>query len=417
MYIIRFHGDNMQFFSKDVFHAGRGAGNFFAGVLLVGVALGCFFGVFNNYLVEIQHYDGAQRGVLEFFREMPGLLLVLILAAMHRYTEWRILRIGMWISIIGVAGLLFIGQNNIAAIILITIWSTGEHLMMPVRNSIALHIAHDNKAGASFGMFSSIGFLGQVAGGLVAALIFYAITNLFPDAPKIYSFNIIWLLVVILMVLAFFCSFPKNVGRETVKRPRLYFHRKYSLFYILEVFYGARKQIFITFAPLVLILVYGLNTQQMALLVGVCAAINIFGSRLVGRLIDLLGYRNIMIYDTVVLFFVCLTYGFADKLFPREIALWVVVINYILDAIISTASMASSIYVREISSNKEEISSTLSTGISVNHLISIFAALLGGYLWKTCGVGVLFVFAAFMGLANTLFAMTIPKPKSIQAKR
>lgn len=401
----------MQLIPKNIFHAGRGAGNFFIGALLIGTALGCFAGVFNNYLVEIQHYDGVRRGFLEFFREMPGLLLVLLLAVMHRYTEWRILRIAILISIFGVGGLLFIGQNNVAAIILITIWSTGEHLMMPVRNSIALHIAHDDKAGASFGIFSSVGYLGQVAGGLLAALVFFTIARLFPEAPKINSFNIVWLIVAILMLLALFYSFPKNVGNETVKRPRLYFHRKYRRFYILEIFYGARKQIFFTFAPLVLILVYGLNTQQMALLIGICAAINIFGSNLVGKLIDRLGYRNIMIYDTLVLFFVCLTYGFADKLFSPQIALWVVIINYILDAIISTAAMATSIYVREISSSKEEVSSTLSTGISVNHLISIFAALLGGYLWQSWGVGVLFIFAAVMGLGNTLFATTIPKPK------
>ena len=37
----------------------------------------------------------------------------------------------------------------------------------------------------------------------------------------------------------------------------------------------------------------------------------LWGGRLIGRLVDRWGYRNVMIWDTVVLFFVCLLYGFA----------------------------------------------------------------------------------------------------------
>ena len=93
-----------------------------------------------------------------------------------------------------------------------------------------------------------------------------------------------------------------------------------------------------------------------------------------------------MIYDTVVLFFVCLIYGFADRLFPPGVAVWAVMITYVFDAIISTASMASSIYVREISDSTEEVTATLTTGISVNHLISVLAALLGGKLFGIIGI-------------------------------
>ena len=118
-----------------------------------------------------------------------------------------------------------------------------------------------------------------------------------------------------------------------------------------------------------------------------------------------------MIYDTVVLFFVCLIYGFADRLFPPGVAVWAVMITYVFDAIISTASMASSIYVREISDSTEEVTATLTTGISVNHLISVLAALLGGWLWTSFGVGFLFIFAAVMALCNTAYALTLPKPK------
>ena len=124
------------------------------------------------------------------------------------------------------------------------------------------------------------------------------------------------------------------------------------------------------------------------------------------------GYKNIMIYDTVVLFFVCLVYGYADSLFARNIAYYVVCLNFLLDAVISTTSMATNVYVREISDSQEEMTSTLTTGISINHLISILAALAGGMIWQKFGVGVLFGFAAVMALANSAFALTIPRPGS-----
>ncbi len=364
---------------QNVFLPDRGVRNFFAGVLLYGIAFGCFYGVLTNYLAEIQHFEGEDRGVLEFFRELPGLLLIVTLALMHRLSEWKILRIGALISVFGTAGLLFTGENRILLIALVTVWSLGEHILMPVRNSIALHIAHPGKAGASLGLMSSVGFMGQVAGGLLAAGVFFFGRKYFAE---IILYDVVWGAVIVLMTGVLLASFPRHTGQGSVRRPRLYFHRKFGKFYLLEIFYGARKQVFITFAPFVLILIYGLNTAEMAVLIGGCAAINIFGGALVGKLIDKLGYRNIMIYDTVILFFVCIVYGFSDRIFQLRIAVWVVIVNYVFDAIISTASMAASIYVREISDSPDEVTATLSTGISVNHLISVGAALLGGYLWK-----------------------------------
>lgn len=78
-----------------------------------------------------------------------------------------------------------------------------------------------------------------------------------------------------------------------------------------------------------------------------------------------------MILDTVFLFIVCLTYGFAHRIFPQDTAFIVVCGTYILDWMISSASMAASVYVSRISDNRAEMTSTLSTGISINHLISV----------------------------------------------
>jgi hypothetical protein len=65
--------------------------------------------------------------------------------------------------------------------------------------------------------------------------------------------------------------------------------------------------------------------------------------------------------------------------------------------------------VQDIAANQEEVTATLSTGVSVNHFISIFIALMGGWIWKVTGIEVLFSISAFMGVLNSIYAATIKK--------
>ena len=76
---------------SDHFIPKSGAVPFFSSILVWGIGAGCFTAVLNNYLAEVRGVDEFQRGLLEFFREMPGLLLVFILALMHKKAEWKIL--------------------------------------------------------------------------------------------------------------------------------------------------------------------------------------------------------------------------------------------------------------------------------------------------------------------------------------
>ncbi len=398
----------MQLFKSQIFRSSSGAYAFFLSIFVWGIGVGCFMAVMNNFLSDIYHLNSVERGWLEFFREMPGLALVFLLALLHRTSDWKVMRLGTLISMIG-AGLLLVPSDKVFVTAIIMLWSTGEHLVMPIRSSIAMQIAKEGHAGQSLGYLTSIMNFGTVAGSILVALLFYAGTVWFEQKGEI-LYQAVWILIVILMLISFISSFTKDAPQVPSKRPRLYFNKKFNKFYALELFYGARKQIFLTFAPYVLIREYGMSTANIALLMGICAAINIFVAPWVGKLTDRWGYRNTMIWDTVILFFVCLLYGFAGNIFPAKIALAVVCINFLLDAMISTTSLATNIYVRQLAENQDELTSTLSTGISINHLISILAAPAGGWIWMKWGVGMLFAFAAVMAIFNSLFAMTLPKP-------
>ena len=392
---------------RRAFKSGSGAGAFFLSILVGGIGVGCFAAAMNNFLSEVHHMDSFDRGWLEFFRELPGLALVFTLALLHKMSDWKIMRLGTIISMAG-AALLVIPSDKIFVTALIMIWSTGEHLVLPVRSTIAMQVAKASRAGQSLGFLTGVMNFGTVSGSLLVALVFFAGSRFFELGTRT-LFNIVWGLIVLLLLISVASTFSPDAPNVPSKRPRLYFRRKFSKFYALELFYGARKQIFLTFAPYVMIREYGFSTARMALLLGICAAVNIFAAPQIGRLCDRWGYRNVMIWDTVILFFVCLLYGFAGDIFPAGVALAVICVNFLLDAVISTTSMATSIYVRDLSADADEITATLSTGMSVNHLIAITAAPLGGWIWQRFGVGVLFSFAAVMAVCNSLFAMTIPK--------
>ena len=114
-----------------------------------------------------------------------------------------------------------------------------------------------------------------------------------------------------------------------------------------------------------------------------------------------------MVADTLILVIVCFFYGFAHHLFPMEIAFIVCCINYVLDSVISLASMASNVYVQDLADNADEVKATISTGVSVNHVITIFIALFGGWIWQVLGIETLFIVSAVLGLCNSAYAASI----------
>lgn len=245
----------------------------------------------------------------------------------------------------------------------------------------------------------------------MVSIIFFVFARLGFSRQDTVAFKTVYALAAALLVGSTLVALAMKESGQRVKRSRLYVRRKFFTFYMLEVFYGARKQIFLTFAPYVLILVYGATTTTISLLLAICALFGMLLSPAIGRIIDRLGYKVVMVADTLILMAVCLLYGFAHRLFPMHIAFYVVMVNFVLDSIISLASMASNVYVMDLSDNREELTATLTTGISVNHFISVLIALLGGFIWKVVGIEVLFTISAILGVVNSIFAATITKPK------
>jgi len=392
--------------------------SFLFSMFIFGIAVGIYGGTLNNFLAEILHVDRFERGVVEFLRELPGLLLFLMLALLYRIPENRIIRIGFFISLLGMTGLAFAVEAKWLAITFLVLWSTGEHLVMPIRQSIAIHNSFPGKEGLAIGLVPgkeglAIGLV-RSSGNIGSVIGFYLVTVLFIGFGHLGSvpvFRILFILGAVFVLLALVFTFRLHSTKAHVKRQRLLFKRKFFRYYILEIFFGARKQVFLTFAPYVLILNYGASTQFIATLYGFFALGNIFMNPVMGRLVDLLGYRKILILDSGLLIILCLLYGYAQDLFSQPIAFVVVSTVFVFDAMLFSVGIARAVYVRTLSTGQEELTATLSTGISVNHLISVIIALLGGLLWERLGMEVLFTSAAVFGLGSLVFTLKLPKPE------
>jgi hypothetical protein len=115
-----------------------------------------------------------------------------------------------------------------------------------------------------------------------------------------------------------------------------------------NVLSGARKQLFITFAPWVLVSVLGQSTAIMATLFTIGGVIGILFQPLLGWAIDKLGERIVLASEAVVLVFVCFGYGFAKFIFPEDTAFLVVCACFLIDQMIFSVSMARSTYMKKI---------------------------------------------------------------------
>ncbi len=391
---------------KEIFKEDSKFKIFLLSILITGLSYGLYKGMLDNFLAEIVGMGEMDRGITEFFRELPGIMIVFILAAFYMLSAETLYKAGAIIMLIGMTMHAALPPTKVLATLAICMYSLGEHIQLGMKSSISLNYAKPGHGGAALGAQTSMYQIGTLAGYLVIVLVFSFFVS---NQPYTVFFGIAAILAAVSVV----CSM-RITGKSATDehKRRFYFHKKYTKYYMLEMFYGARKQVFFTFGPYVLILFYGANAATISLLFAVSAIACFFASPIVGRIIDKVGYKVVMISDTLILVIVCFFYGFAHHLFPKDVAFIVCCINYILDSVISLASMASNVYVQDLSDNPDETKATISTGVSINHVITIFIALFGGWIWQTLGIELLFIISAVLGLCNSAYAATIKTKKA-----
>ena len=379
---------------------------FILSLAVFGLAYGLYKAVLDNYLAEIVSMSQLDRGVSEFFRELPGFLLVFILALLYEFSAEKIFKAGAIVMLAGMAMQSVIPANRFLVTCAVFVYSLGEHMQFGMRSTLALEYSQTGRGGAALGIQNSAYQCGTLAGYIVVAIVFGLLSGKFSLYRPMFIASSAIILIGFIITLNM-----KGASQQKHTVTRFYFRRKYFKFYMLEVFYGARKQIFFTFGPYLLVLFYGAGAMAISILFALSAVSTFICAPIVGRIIDRFGYKIVMVMDTLILVIVCFFYGFAHHIFPMNVAFIVCCVNYILDAVISLASMASNVYVQDLSDTPEEVKATISTGVSVNHLITILIALFGGWIWQVMGIETLFMVSAVFGLLNSAYAASIKTVK------
>ena len=387
---------------RDTFRPDSSYKAFFVSIVTFALSYGLYKGIIDNYLAEVAGMSEFDKGVSEFFRELPGLALIFVLAVLYEFSAEKIYRIGALIMLAGMTMQAVVPSAKVLVIMAIFIYSLGEHIQLGMRNTITLEYAKEGKSGVALGRQSAVYQMGMLAGYFVVIGLFFVLGS------RQSLYRPIFLASAAIIFLGFLSSMRiTGESKPDPSKRRFYFHKKYTKYYMLELFYGARKQIFFTFGPYVLVLFYGATAMDISILFAVSSICSYFASPAVGRIIDRFGYKIVMISDTLILVIVCFFYGFAHHIFPMHTAFLICCANYVLDSVISLASMASNVYVQDLADNTDEVRATISTGVSVNHFITILVALFGGWIWKTLGIETLFILSAILGLCNSAYAATI----------
>ncbi len=391
---------------KETFFEGKNYKFLLLSILTTGLSYGLYKGMLDNYLSEIVNLGEMGRGAAEFFREIPGVMLVLILALFYMLSAETLYKVGALFLLVGMGMMAILPPGKVLVILSITMYSMGEHIQIGMKNTLSLKYARSGCGGAALGAQNAATQIGTLV-GYIAVVVAFSVLAGTAGTYKVF-FAVAAALAVISTVLSL--GITGKSETDSTKR-RFYFHKKYTKYYMLEMFYGARKQVFFTFGPYVLIRFYGANAAKISLLFAVSAVLCFIASPIVGRIIDRIGYKTVMVADTLLLVIVCFFYGFAHHIFSHDVAFVICCVAYVLDSIISLASMASNIYVQDLADNQEEVKATISTGVSINHLITVFIALCGGWIWETLGIELLFILSAVLGLCNSAYAATIKAKK------
>ena len=376
----------------------------------IGISQSVDTSFFNNFLNDSYHLTITQRTFLEIPREFPGFAVVFVTGLLFAFGDVRTAAVANLLAGLGSLGLAFWSPEYLPMIGWLTVYSMGQHLFMPMSNSIGMNLASDGHMGRRLGQINAVNTAAFLVTSLATALLFRFIKIDYHLAFSLAAGAFFLSAVLILMMT------PPHTGKRLGKRFVL--RKEYTVFYGLNILYGARKQIFITFGPWVLIKVFGQGVATFAILSFFIAGLGIVFKPLIGHLIDHVGERFVLAAEAVSLIFVCLGYAYTKGLFESigqgSIALYVICALFVVDQMLASVSMARATYLKKIALSAEDVSPTLSMGISIDHMVSMFVPWLGGFIWTVLGYEYVFICGAFIAALNLLLTTKMKSVKLLQ---
>ncbi|ELG4786723.1 MFS transporter [Vibrio vulnificus] len=363
--------------------------------IIVPIAFSTWMALLNNFVIEKAQFDGADIGLLQSVREIPGFLAFTVVFVLLFVREQRFMLISLAMLTLGTALTGFF--SSLFGLLATTLlMSTGFHYFETLKQSLSLQWLSKEEAPEMLGKLVSIGAL--------ASLVTYGAIWLLLEVWQL-SFQMVYLLAggvgfVLVMVMAF--AFPQ-FQTTVVQNKKLVLRKRYWLYYALTFMSGARRQIFTVFAGFLMVEKFGYSAADITLLFLANYLFNFLFAKRIGRFIGVVGERKALTFEYVGLIFVFVGYALVQS------AEWAAAL-YIIDHLFFALALAIKTYFQKIA-DPADMASTAGVAFTINHIAAVVIPVTFGVIWLVSPASVFYI-GAFMAAISLLLSFNIPaKPE------
>ena len=360
------------------------------------IAFSTWVALLNNFVIEVSDFSGIEIGWLQSVREIPGFLAVCVIFILFYISEQRLAYISLALLAVAVAvTALFPSFQGLILTTLIS--SIGFHYYETVNQSLQLQWLKKETAPSSIGWIVA-------AGSGSAFFVYIAIIVLWLNLNFNYFF-IYFCAGALCLLIVVFCYFyyPQfHIGQK--QRLSIVIKRRYWVYYTLQFFSGARRQIFVVFASFMMVEKYGFDVHQITLLLLTNFLINIFMAPLIGRFIEKFGEKLSLIIEYFGLMVIFLLYA---GLYYFDWSYIVASVLFIADHMFFGLAFAMKTYFQKIA-DPEDFAPTAAVAFTINHISAVFLPVLLGYIWIYNNSAV-FYLAAILSFISLIVALLIPR--------
>ncbi len=364
-------------------------------LILMSVAMPIAFHVWtallNNFVVERANFTGVEIGILQSLREVPGFLAFTTVFVLLVLREQTFAVVALALLGIGVALTGFF-PYALGLYLTTVLMSIGFHYFEVVKQSLALQWYDQSVAPQRLGKLISV--------GAITSLTAYAVLWVL---LQVFELDYVWLFLLaggICCVLAVFMwlGFP-HFEAEHEQTRGIILRRRYWLYYALQFFSGARRQIFMVFAGFLMVEKFGYSAAQVTMLFLINYAFNWLFAERIGQLIGRIGERRALTIEYVGLVIVFTAYAFVSNAY-------VAAALYVIDHMFFALAIAMNTYFQKIA-DPEDIASSAGVTFTINHIAAIVVPAALGLVWVVSHSAVFLVGTGF-ALCSLILTQNIP---------
>lgn len=345
----------------------------------------------NNFAIDRAAFTGAEIGMLQSLREVPGFLAFAVVFLLLLFREQTLAYLSL--ALLGIGTAVTGWFPSIIGLYCTTVlMSIGYHYYETVQISLSLQWIDKARAPETLGRIIAAGSFTSI---VTFGLIWLAFDLLRLDFRWVYLLGGGLTAGVALFVWRAFPRFPEKVRQHK----HMVLRTRYWLYYALTFMSGARRQIFIVFAGFLMVEKFGFTVAQITLLFLVNAVVNVFMAPKIGRLIGRWGERRALVFEYIGLMGVFSAYAFVEN------ATFAACL-YVVDHMFFALAIAIKTYFQKIS-DPADIAATAGVGFTINHIAAVLLPAAFGLLWLL-SPGAVFLSGAAMAGLSLLLALNVP---------